>query len=621
MTIRSYLKAGTALALIGAGGWWLTETVHAQRPEGAILEHQQYEPRTGQTPPGVTTQQGAPAQGMAHAAPTMESNATPRAPVGPQATIASPAVTATRAPAPADFSNAAQDPENWILPAKSYSANHYTTASQITPENVSNLQLAWSAKLDDDGPMETSPIVWHGTMYVTSAHDHVYALDAATGKLKWEFTDSPHVISFAANRGVGLMDGNVYIATLDGHLIALNAETGRKVWDIAAVHDPVNSFYTMAPVPYYNAATHQEMLLLGVSDGDWGGVGYITAFDPKDGHRIWEWSAIPGPGEPGHESWSGDSWKRGGGSMWGGATIDPATNTLYLDVGNPGPDFLGTVREGANLYTDSMVALDISGPQPKLKWYYQFIPHDTHDWDPAMQPVLFNGKIGNAPHKLVATGDKGGNFWILDAETGKLVDHTATSFQKGQHTPPSLTGNVACPNTLGGIEYQGGGYDQATNTFYIPSQNECGLWTATKEALYIAGQFYVGGTFPKLIGPDTGQLNAINVATGIFNWRHHFHLPSYGGALVTASGLVFGSELSGNEVAFDAKTGRMLWEFDTGSFIQAPTEAYEVNGKEYVVVASGEAGNAQIPEIGNKAGKGSIVTAFALNVAAPTASR
>ena len=514
-------------------------------------------------------------------------------------------------PTASDFLNAASDPTNWILPAKSYSGNHYTPATQINPGNVGGLHLAWKTTLDDPGPMENSPIVYNGTMYVTTAHDHVYALDAATGKVKWEVTDNPHVIAFAANRGIGLMDGNVYVGTLDGHLIALNAQTGQKVWDKVTVKDTANSFYTMAPVPYHDPGTGKDMLLLGVSNGDWGGNGDITAYDPKDGSVIWSWTSIPGPGEPGHDSWSGDSWKRAGGSMWGGATIDPATHTLYLNVGNPTPDFLGTVREGDNLYTDSMIALDISGPQPKLKWYHQFIPRDTHDWDPPMQPILFSGKVGNNEEKLVATGDKAGNYWLLDAETGKLVDHTAIAFQKGYNTPPSLQGNYACPNTLGGVEYQGGAYDPATNTVFLPSQNECGFWTASKEAVYIAGQFYIGGAFPKLVGPDTGQMNAIDVSTGVFNWRHHFNLPNYGGALVTASGLVFSGNLGGTENAFDTKTGNILWSYDTGAYIQAPSEAYEANGQEYIVVASGQAGNALIPELPAK-GQPAIISAFTL---------
>lgn len=515
-------------------------------------------------------------------------------------------------PNASDFLNAASDSANWILPAKSYSGNHYTPATQITPANVASLHLAWKTTLDDPGPMETSPIIYNGTMYVTTAHDHVYALDAATGKVKWEFTDNPHVISFAANRGVGLMDGNAYIGTLDGHLIALNAETGQKVWDKVTVPDTANSFYTMAPVPYHDPNTGQDMLLVGVSNGDWGGNGNITAYNPKDGSVIWSWTSIPGPGQPNHDSWGpGDAWKRGGGSMWAGVTIDTATQTMYLDVGNPSPDFLGSVRPGANLYTDSMVALDISGSQPKLKWYHQFTPHDTHDWDPTMQPILFTANVGGEERELVATGDKAGSVWILDAKTGDLMSHTPVSFQFNQNTEPSIAGDYACPNTLGGVEYQGGSFDPATNALLVPSQNECGFWTSTKDVVYIAGQFYLGGAFPKLVGPNTGWMNAINVSTGVFNWRHLFNLPNYGGALTTASGLVFSGNLGGTENAFDAQTGNILWSYDTGSYIQAPSEAYEVNGQEYIVVASGEAGNAAIPEL-PATGQSSIVSAFTL---------
>jgi hypothetical protein len=213
--------------------------------------------------------------------------------------------------------------------------------------------------------------------------------------------------------------------------------------------------------------------------------------------------------------------------------IDPATDTLYMDLGNPQPDFLGTERKGANLYSNSMVALDISTDKPALKWYYQFIPHDTHDWDPAMPPVLFHGKVGGEERSLVAAGDKGGNFWILDAETGALVDHTVVSFQKGQKTEPSLAGNIACPNTNGGVEFNGGSFDPSTNAFIVPSVNQCGLWKSLDKAVYIAGQFYLGGTFPNLVGPSTGQLNAIDVSTGTFNWRHHYSLPSIAGVLIT----------------------------------------------------------------------------------------
>lgn len=530
------------------------------------------------------------------------------------AALAAPlALLAATGPSTEQYLNAAGSNSEWILPAKSYSGNRYVTAAQITPRNVRQLKRIWKFKINDDAGVETAPIVWHGMVYVTSAHDHVYALDAKTGALKWEFKDKPHVLSFAANRGVGLMDGNVYVATVDGHLIALNANTGKKVWDVVAAHDTSNTFYSMAPVPYHNAKTGKDMLLLGASNGDWGGIGYITAFDPANGNRIWEWKTIPGPGEPGHDTWSGDSWKRGGAAVWSGVAIDPNSDTLYLDLGNPQPDFLGAARKGINLYSNSMVALDISGDTPALKWYHQFIPHGTHDWDPAMPPVLFHGKVNGAERALVAAGDKGGNFWILDAKTGDLVDHTVVSFQKGQNTEPSREGNIACPNTNGGIEFNGGSYDSATNAFIVPSVNQCGRWKSFDHAVYIAGQFYLGGGFPALIGPSTGQLNAIDVSTGVFQWRHHYKLPSIAGVLITKSGLAFTGELNGNFDAFEAKNGRLLWHYRTGSPIVAPPSAVEIGGKEIVFIASGKPsiGMSGVKELPKK-DEGEMISAFAL---------
>ena len=588
MSFRNRLSGASAcvrLALLGllASGGVLLVAPHAGAQDSPLSNEKSPNPSQSgsQAAPGQATAGGQASQASSEATPTGS-----------------------------DFANAASDDANWILPAKSYSGNRYVGSKAISADNVGQLKPAWTFTMDDDSPIETAPIVWHGTMYVTSAHDHVYALDAATGKQKWSFAYNPHVIAFAANRGVGLMDGNAYVGTLDGHLIALNAETGEKVWDKLAVHDTKNSFYTMAPVPYHNTATNQDMLLLGVSNGDWGGIGYITAFDPKDGHTIWEWETVPGPGQPGHETWSGDSWKRGGAAVWSGVAIDPASQTLYLDLGNPQPDFLGTVREGTNLYSDSMVALDISSDKPTLKWYHQFIPHDTHDWDPAMPPVLFSGKVGNGQQQLVAAGDKGGNFWILDAKTGDLVDQTPVSFQKGQDTDPTQQGNVACPNTNGGVEYNGAAYDPSTNAFFVPAVNECGFWQSTQQAIYISGQFYLGGLFPKFVGPNTGSFNAVDVSTGVFNWRQPMSLPMAGGSLVTGGGVVFTGQLDGKFDAFDDKSGKMLWSYDTGSSIIAPPSYYEVAGKQYIAVGAGQPGNQKVPEMKDAQMHGSTITAF-----------
>ncbi|MBD5634040.1 MAG: PQQ-binding-like beta-propeller repeat protein, partial [Candidatus Eremiobacteraeota bacterium] len=392
------------------------------------------------------------------------------------------------------YAKAGSDSSNWVLPAHDYSGNRYIANAKIDATNVATLTKVWSTKIDARGPLETSPIVWDGTMYVTSSHNDVYALDAKTGAVKWHFPYKPHVIAFSANRGVAIGDGKVYEATLDGHLIALDATTGKPVWNVVAAHDTSNTFFSMQPVPYKN------MLIIGASNGDWGGIGYVSAFDAANGKRIWDWKTIPGPGEPGHETWSGDSWKRGGGAVWSGIVIDPASDTMYVDAGNPQPDFLGTIRKGANLYTNSMIALDIGGAKPKIKWYHQFIPHDTHDWDPAMPPVLFNATVGGTSRPLVAAGDKGGNFWVLDSKDGSVVYHVAVSTQKGQTTHPDRAGSIACPNTNGGVEFNGGSYLPETNTFYVPSVDQCGLWKSAGTSSYISGQFYLGGGFPSLVG-------------------------------------------------------------------------------------------------------------------------
>jgi alcohol dehydrogenase (cytochrome c) len=497
-------------------------------------------------------------------------------------------------PTDQDYTYADQLQSAWILPRRTYGGNRYVDFAQVTAQNVGQLQVAWKYAISDisgsgqeiGGQIETSPIIWNGTVYITSAHNHVYAVDLKTGAPKWEFSYAPHPFALVINRGVALKDGKVYIGALDGHLIALNAETGQTVWNVQGAHDVTNTFYSMQPVPYKN------MILEGASNGDWGGRGYISAFNAQTGERLWDWYTVPGPGEPGNETWGGNSWQRGGATVWSGAGIDPDTNTIFLSLGNPQPDFLGTVREGANLYSDSIVALDISGATPRLKWYHQMIPHDTHDWDPAMPPLFFHGVVNGQLRALVAAGDKAGNFDVLDANTGTLVHRTVLSVQKGYFTPPSLTGTIACPETSGGVEFNGGTYDPATNSFLVPSNDECGLWKSYAKDVYVAGQFYIDGQFPTNVGPANANFYSVDVSTGKVVWRHQFPVGSMstGGVLVTSTGLAFMGLTDGTFNAFEIRTGKLLWQFQTGASILAPPVSVMVDGKEYILVASGAPG-------------------------------
>ena len=520
-----------------------------------------------------------------------------------------------RGPSTENLLKADNDSANWILPARSYSGNRQVDESEIGPQDVDQMKVAWTFKLPGSDPVETAPIVWDGMVYVTSGRDDVFALDARSGEVKWQY--GPNVeqqVGFPRNRGVAVYDGMVFIGMINGHLAALDAKTGKEIWNEQTVEDAKTGYYSMAPVPY------KGKILIGESNGDWGGIGNISAFDPKTGGRVWQWQSIPKPGEPGNDTWSGESWKRGGGAVWNGMAIDPESDTLYLTLGNPTPDFLGTVREGKNLYTDSMVALDISGSVPKMKWYYQFIIHDTHDFDPAMPPVLFTGTANGKRMKLAATGDKAGNFWILNAENGDLVSKTPVSYQLNQDSQPRIEGaNYACPSWNGGIEFNGGAYDPATNTFFVPSSDQCAKWSATKHAQFVGGQFYLGGSEPTLVGPSSGWFNAIDVSTGVFNWRNHLDLPANGGALVmnyTASGqvepkssIVFTGLLDGRFGAYDGKSGKLLWQYDTGSVIWAPPATFAENGERYVIVGSGGPGSMKVPELKETIGP-NVLTAF-----------
>lgn len=287
-------------------------------------------------------------------------------------------------------------------------------------------------------------------------------------------------------------------------------------------------------------------------------MGMVRAFNARDGKHVWDFNTVPQPGEKNHETWPGDYWKHGGAAVWAGLSLDPKTDTLYIAPGNPGPNLTLYGRKGADLYANSVVAVDISGAKPRLRWYYQVIENDTHDADPAMPPVLFDAKVHGASRRLLATADKAGDFVVLDRTNGHVVYRTAVSSQVNIHsTVPTLRGTYACPNHGGGVEWSGGSYDPASNLFIIPSTNECAIWkvTTTGRVPYIPGQPYSAGPLPKR-HVSTGLVTALDMNGGKVRWKQTLPYSGQGGVLVTKTGIAFTSDLRGRLYAYDASSGK-----------------------------------------------------------------
>lgn len=495
------------------------------------------------------------------------------------------------------------------MPGGNAGGNRTTSLTQISPDNVSQLKEAWVTAVADDGEEEANPIETGDTIFVTTAHDGVLAMSATDGKLKWAYTYNPqYELQYPVNRGIGLDNGKAYIFTQDCRLVAIDQSTGKAAFNVPACHDTTNTWYSSAAYIY----NHQ--IIVGTSGGDLGGMGLISAFDENNGHRLWDWSTIARPPDPNANTWPGNSWQHGGAAVWAGLSAGADPNMLYAAPGNAGPNLTTYGHEGRNLYSDSVVALDISG-KPKLKWYYQILQGDTHDADPAMPPVIFDGRVNGQPRSLLAVGDKAGNFIILDRTNGKVVYRMAVSNQDNiMTTHPTVSGTVACPNHGGGVEFNGGAYLAQTNMFYIPSTNECATWKVIypKAVPYIPGQPYTAGPLPKRRAA-TGLMTAIDINTGKVAWKFPMPYAGQGGALTTSNGLVFTSDLRGRVYALDAKTGKELWHDDTGAAIVAPFAAYQASdGNEYLVVMAGEGGNQHTPNL-PKLGKARVV-AYRLNV-------
>ncbi len=493
---------------------------------------------------------------------------------------------------------AADEPHNWLTYSGNYRGQRYSSLKQIHTGNIGHLAVEWVFQTRTPDKFETTPLVIDGIMYLTAPESRAYALDARTGRLIWRYQRIlPEKIPLCCgtpNRGLAALGDKVFLATLDAHLVALDSKTGEVVWDVEAEDYRKGYNFTMAPLVV------KDKVIVGVSGGEYGIRGFIDAYDAETGKRAWRFYTIPAPGEPGNETWAGDSWKTGGAPAWLTGTYDPELNLTYWGTGNPGPDLHGGDRKGDNLYSDSVVALDAD--TGKLKWYFQFTPHDLHDWDATQIPVLLDLEYQGRPRKLLAMANRNGFFYLLDRANGKFLlgkPFVRVTWAKEigpdgrpaqlPNTDPTPEGTYVCPGIIGGTNWFSPSFSPQTGYFYVAAREQCDIFFSSPQK-YQPGQMFFGSALQTKPGEKGwGAVRAIDPLTGEIKWEFKHHSPPWAGTLATAGGLVFTGDHEGYLLAFDAKNGKHLWHLQTGSPVIAAPMTYALDDKQYVVIPSGGA--------------------------------
>ena len=495
--------------------------------------------------------------------------------------------------------NASDEPHNWLTYSGQYNSQRYSLLDQIDRQNAHDLELKWVRQFDTLSSVETSPIVVDGVMYVTLADNVVHALDAKTGLPFWTYQypvpDRLTLCCLKQNRGVAILGEALFMGTLDAHLVALDAKTGSVLWNIEVGDNLAGYSITSAPLVV------KDMVIIGVAGGEFGIRGYLDAYDARTGQRRWRRYTVPGPGEPGNDTWEGDSWKTGGAPAWMTGSFDPELNLLYWGTGNPGPDWNGDVRLGDNLYSDCVLALDVDTGE--IKWHFQFTPHDVHDWDACQVPVLVDAPFNGKPRKLMLFGNRNAFFYVLDRVTGEFLLAEEFALQtwavdidddgrpvRLPDTFPSEEGTLVAPVAQGAANWWSPSYSPQTGLFYLMAYDAEAKYYLG-EAEYAEGELFVG-SFPEAAGPmdeDVSAVRAIDPQTGAIKWERQVQARSTSGILSTAGGLVFGGTVQGNFFALNAQTGDELWHRSTGGWIHAAPVTYTIDGKQHVSIAAGHA--------------------------------
>ena len=521
------------------------------------------------------------------------------------------------------LNRAGHDGNDFLLTNGNYWQQRFYPNRQINRDNVAGLRPAWIFQTDVTESMETSPLVVNGVMYVTTSFDHVYALNARTGEELWHYQQKLGPITTYCcgpnNRGVALYGDNVYLATLDAKLVALDAKTGKMKWETQIANPEEGYSETMAPTAV------DGKILIGTNGGEYGIRGFVKAYDAKDGHLIWTfytipeknegvWAAQDATGRDMHRdiaaekanlAKAGDLYKRLGGGVWQNPSVDLATRRIYFVVGNPSPDLDGAARPGDNLYTDSLVSVDLD--TGKYVCHYQYIAHDVWDLDAVSPTVLAEAK--DADGKIVPVvmeAGKTGHVYVNNRKDCSLIRFSEAMVpQEDMWSLPSAKGTRMLPGANGGVEWS----PMATNPFlgltYAINLHQPMTYTVTS-APYPNGKLWLGGAFAVIpTEAQWGNITAVDYNTGKIRWQVKTPQPMIGGVLATAGGLVFTGEGNGRFAAYDSATGSRLWQFMAGAGVNAPPSSYTVDGKQYIVVAAG--GNVQL-----NYRRGNAIIAFSL---------
>jgi len=511
------------------------------------------------------------------------------------------------------LTRASDEPQNWLTYSGTYASQRHTLLRQIDPGNVKNLELKWVLPNQTFGAWQSTPLVVDGVMYVTQRPNDVLAVDARTGRVFWQYryTASPdaRVCCGANNRGLAILGSTLFMGTLDGHLVAIDATGGRPLWNVAIGDPKLGYSITMAPLAV------KDKILVGVGGGEYGIRGFVAAFDPASGKELWRFHTVPGPGERGHETWSGEAWKTGGGSVWLTPSYDPALNLTYWGIGNPGPDWNAELRPGDNLYTDSVIALDAD--TGALKWHFQFTPNDTYDYDSVQIAVLADIQFRGTPTKAMMWANRNGFFYVLNRETGAFlsgapfvkVNWASGLDAKGRPIPtPQPSGQPTWPGNQGGTNWYSPSFSPRTGLFYLSAWEGYASIFRKEPATYVPGRNFTGGghtvltPVPGAPGPRIGRTSPLNDWTDTVGhgsvialdpqtlqrkWTFQQYDVTDSGILTTATDLLFTGGREGYFYVLDARTGAVLWKASLGGQIANGPMSYAVDGKQYVAVISG----------------------------------